>query len=169
MTTSYPSVLNWLLNWDQACQWKPGRQIKWGRRLDSLLFIYCEQLLNWCDHSPSPPKENSLQIIAILMGTNVWGYCPFLQAVSSVQARERVWACTVCAVDELPLFVSVRWFIYHPQPCFKALTGSRVRLLFNLQTCCLKLPVDVISRPDPLLFIYFTFLPVPFIPKPSFS
>lgn len=168
MTTSYPSVLNWLLNWDQACQWKPGRQIKWGRRLDSLLFIYCEQLLNWCDHSP-PKKKNSLQIIAILMGTNVWGYCPFLQAVSSVQARERVWACTVCAVDELPLFVSVRWFIYHPQPCFKALTGSRVRLLFNLQTCCLKLPVDVISRPDPLLFIYFTFLPVPFIPKPSFS
>ncbi len=58
-------------------------------------------------------------------------------------------------------------FIHHLQACLTVLTASRLMLLFNLQTCCLKPWVDAISSPDCLFFFCFTLLAPVSPPKPS--
>lgn len=107
-------------------------------------------------------QQQFVSIVAILTAAGVWDYCASPLAMSSVQAMEQVSACNVCAADELSLMgptTGVRWFIDHLQPCLTVLTASRVRLLFNLQTCRLKPRVDVISSPDFLFFFFhFTFI-----------
>lgn len=92
----------------------------------------------------------------VLIVTNVRGYSPSLQVRSSVKVKEWVWACNECAADELSLISPVHWSIYHQQRPLKILTAPRARPLFNLRSCCLKPPTDVISSLDTLFFICCT-------------
>lgn len=105
-----------------------------------------------------------VSILTTLMATNVWGYtvCPCELCHLYEQGNGYSMSLKYMCSDEptlMGLTTAICWFIYHLQPCLTVLTASRVKLLFNLQTRCLKPRLDVISCTDCLSFFYFTRLP----------